>query len=86
MIDRPEIGQPPLTQPEIQPPTPDRIGTPFPDRPGTRPHETPLMPPILPDDDPMELPNIPLPSDPVPGAPEVPDAVPQYNPPREPYA
>lgn len=75
MIDRPEIGQPPLEQPEIQPPTPDRIGDPIPERPDISPPQRPYMP----DDDPMEIPGVPLPS-----APEVPDVVPIHTPPGQP--
>jgi len=59
-MDRPEIGRPPDEQPELQPPTPDRIGEPVPERT----EKTPLQPPVTPIEDPMSEPPLPLPNDP----------------------
>jgi hypothetical protein len=54
-VEKPEIGQPPADQPELQPPTPDEIGEPRPERI----EETPLQPPITPIEEPMGDPPMP---------------------------
>ena len=61
-METPEIGQPPADQPELQPPTPDRIGGAQPERA----KETPLQPPVAPIDEPMGDP--PLPNEPAAGS------------------
>lgn len=70
MIERPEIGQAPIDQPEIQPPTPDRVGEPIPERPDQFPQHSPA-----PVESPLEVPEPPAPE-----MPDVPDAIPQYSP------
>jgi hypothetical protein len=59
-MDKPEIGQSPADQPELQSPMPDRIGESRPEQ--TK--ETPLQPPVTPIEDPMSEPPLPLPNDP----------------------
>jgi hypothetical protein len=59
-MDKPEIGQSPADQPELQSPMPDRIGESRPEQ--TK--ETPLQPTVTPIEDPIGEPPMPLPDEP----------------------